>query len=32
MKSKSVVIPKAEFEFTFELNIAKKSHKPNWEY
>jgi hypothetical protein len=32
MKSKSVVVPKVESKSTFELNLAKKSHQPNWEY
>jgi hypothetical protein len=32
MKSKSVVVTETESEYTFELNIAKKSHQPNWEY
>jgi hypothetical protein len=32
MKSKNVIVPEAKFESTFELNIAKKFHQPNWEY
>ncbi len=32
MSSKNVVVVEVEFKSTYELNSAKKSCQPNWEY